>query len=299
MTEAELIERLQATGLATAGSSETRFELAKRYGVSRWRGFSDVVYLPRAPLFPELKEPWYFSVEPTVHLPPTDVGCRFAAFDVARKNHECALERLSGLFGKPATGGSVNTWNQTWTFERMSLSILTFIREKTQARSPLYERYPDLWDQCSITVNRDWVMPLTAGEPARIEHPDAVLALPAGVAMSGFMAPWDRGFERVITASYAPALWTSGSLIGWRSGGRAAVYERTHCTGMIHMVCSPARGAGYSQLQLKLRNIFSEGCEAVTSAVIRSEDWRGLEGIARHCAEFWALPFERVEYLDD
>jgi hypothetical protein len=165
VTDREFTGFLVSRGLAVAGSQETILDLKQRYGAERWFGFADIVRLPPASLFPEQSEPFFFETNRTCLIPPVELACEFDFHRDGPRTYACALERLSALFGTPETGIAVNTLSATWRFERASLSIRTFLREKTRARTDLYEQHPELWNFCRITIDRNWVHPITGGLP--------------------------------------------------------------------------------------------------------------------------------------
>jgi len=154
MTDAEFLKFLVDHGLHAAAAAESMHELRKRYGISRWYDFADVVYVPPASLFPEQREPFSFTPVTSCLLPPFEFNCDFDAFGDGPRNHSLALERLTNLFGNPEKGQAVNTLEHTWTFEQMWLRILTFIPEKSRfGRNELYEGHPELWHKCRITID--------------------------------------------------------------------------------------------------------------------------------------------------
>jgi len=129
----------------------------RRYGLRRWFDFENVIELPPVSLFPEQTEPFFFVANRTCLIPPIGFECDFDYHHDGPRTHAVALERLTALFGTPERGVAVNTLCETWRFGRMSLTIRTFLREPTSVQSPLYEKYPELWNFYRISIDRNWV----------------------------------------------------------------------------------------------------------------------------------------------
>lgn len=301
MTDAAFIEFLTAHGLALAASSDTILECKRRYGLRRWYGFSDVVYLPPAPLFPELRQPFFFLDHRTCLLPPNELECDFAAYPDGEQNQACAVRRFSELFGSPQPGAAVNTLSATWTFERMSLSLRTFLRDKTPARSLLYERHPELWNVCRITIDRNLAAPLARDESSLLDglgENDFLLILNAPRRVSSPIPPYERGLFRLGTVSRPQGFWRHARHIGWTAGPWAAFFDRTPELRLRLDQAEPARGSGSARLSLRLANPFSLDHELVDTTLLDDPRSYALDGTAHAVAAFWNLPLDVNNYPD-
>lgn len=265
VTDHDFTRFLAGHGLAAAGSTETIEDLRRRYGIRRWFQFQDVIDLPPASLFPEQTETFFVLANRTCLLPPSEFECDFDYHRDGPRTHACALERLTALFGTPEKGVAVNTLCETWKFERMSLRIRTFLPRKTGARSPLYEKYPQLWEFCRISIDRNWVRPLTEADACALHSlgPNQILPFdPAFRPEIEYLTIWERGLFRLaedgtILRSDAPFLWKQDANIGWSAGPWSAIFEQRLCLSLLLEQVAPARGRGYSRLLLKLHNPLS------------------------------------------
>jgi hypothetical protein len=296
VTDIDFTRFLVDRGLAAAGSDDTIQDLKQRYGMRRWFNFSDVIDLPRASLFPEQTEAFFVPADKTCLVPSSRFECDFDYHRNGPRTHAVALERFTSLFGAPEPGISVNTLCATWTFERMSLRILTFLREKTTPGSPLYAKNPELWEFCRISIDRNWVRPLAESEGSMLDSfgPSDVLPLDRAFLPSPRLPyPWDRGLLRLARTSKrdaAPFLWKHDGNIGWRAEPWAAFFERSQCSSLELSRVEPGRSPGYSQLELKLRNPFSLEHEPVSTVVLRGKSEDTLDQVAADVSEFWGLP---------
>jgi len=298
-------EFLANRGLAAIGSRMTIEELARKYGVNRWYDFWDVIYLPPAPLFRENVQPYFIQNDISHYLPPSTFYCDFDYFQDGHRNHELALERLTAALGQhPANTATNNTWSNTWTFGEISIQIITFIKDKSPAHNPLYERHPELWNQCRITVEHDWVQILSPTERMRLLSTSKTGVLPfhtKWAAPASFRRLLERGLLRRTPAQPNPFLWKDeeAGQVGWHAGNLAAFVQHDGCLGLRLLQIVPCRGGGSSRLFLELNNPFSDGHESVEIEVIRGEDTHTLDDIAAHLATFWELPQKAVESLND
>ncbi|MEO7650967.1 MAG: hypothetical protein ABIZ80_10910, partial [Bryobacteraceae bacterium] len=213
------------------------------------------------------------------------------------------------LFGTPEKGRAVNTLSETWTFERMSLSICTFLPDKTRGRNDLYERHPELWNFCRISIDRNLVRPLTEAD-ARTLHslgpPGTLPVDPAYWPALSRLRMHERGLFRldadetaVFPPGTPPFLWKQASQVGWCSGRWSAIFERSRCLWLNLEQARPARGGGYSRLVLRLRNPFSLEQEPVDTEVLTGIETRTLDRIALEVAAFWELTMKTEQYDDD
>jgi len=280
-------------------------ELARKYGVGRWYDFWDVIYLPPAPLFAENVQPYFIQNDISHRLPPSTFYCDFDCLRDGHRNHELALDRLTAAFGEhPANTAVSNTWSNTWTFGEISINIRTFIKDKSSAHSPLYERHPQLWNKCRITVERDWVQELSPTERTHLLSmpKNGVLQFPAKwAARTSFGRLLERGLLRRAPAQPNPFLWKDeeANQIGWYAADFAAFFRHDGCRGLRLGQIVPFRGGGSSQLFLELNNPFSDGHECVKVEVLRGEDTHTLDDIAAQLATFWELFQKTVESLND
>lgn len=273
-----------------------------RYGVSRWFDFSDVIYLPPASLFFEQTEPFFVNVNRTRLLPPSEFECDFNYRRDGARTHACAMERLGALFGVPEKGLAVNTLSATWKFERMSLTIRTFLRELTRGGSELYERHPELWDYCRISIDRNWVRPATDAEALRFGSLGAgeVLAIDSGFwPATRYLTMWERGLFRLYGTGGASFVWNRDTELGWCAGPWSAIFERSWCLELRLAQVLPARGPGYSRLVLRLRNPYSVEQEPVDSVVLTGKDTHTLDRVALEVCAFWQLPMTAEQYDND
>jgi hypothetical protein len=112
------------------------------------------------------------------------------------------------------------------------------------------------------------------------------------------LAPWDRGLLRLTGEPRSSFLWKHDEAIGWRSGPWQAIYERRSVLSLELFRMLPARGGGYSQLSVKLRNPFSLEQEPVESVVLRGKAAGDLDGMAAKAAALWGLPVNTLEDMD-
>jgi hypothetical protein len=133
MRQSDFIQFLTAHGLTAADGTRTIDQLARQYGVGRWFGFIDVVYLPLSPLFRENREPYYVRCHrPTTLVPPAEFCCDFDFTGDGFRNHQLALARFSTVFGTPEKGIAVNTWSHNAV--QLAALIVIFPIEKKNAR---------------------------------------------------------------------------------------------------------------------------------------------------------------------
>jgi hypothetical protein len=307
VTSRDFTRFLASHGLAAAGSTETIEDLRRRYGTRRWFGFQDVIDLPPASLFPEQTETFFILANRTCLLPPTEFECDFDYLRNGPRTHACALERLTALFGTPESGLAVNTLCETWTFERMSLRIRTFLPEKTGARSPLYDKYPQLWQFCRISIDCNWVRPMVEAEAGALQSLAPNQILPVDRAFRPDVehpTMWERGLfrlagESAIFQSQTPFLWKQGIHIGWSAGPWSAIFERGLCLSLTLEQVAPARGGGYSRLVLNLHNPFSLEREPVDTVLLAGQDMHTLDRVSPEVSQFWELPLITEESWND
>jgi hypothetical protein len=304
MTDLDFTRFLTGHGLTVAGSMETIQDLKLRYGVRRWFDFLDVIDLPPASLFPEQTERFFLRMYGTCLLPPSELECDFDYYRDGPRTHACARERLTALFGVPEKGAAVNTLSETWKFERMSLRILTFLREKTRPGSPLYARHPELWNFCRISIDRNWVRPATKEDGEALDSLDANQTLPIELGHWRKMeplSPWERGLFRLSAGGGpdAPFLWRQRPSVGWRAAPWSAIFERRLCTELTLDQVEAARGPAYSRLILTLRNPFSFEQEPVETVLLTGADMHTLDLVAPEVSAFWGLPIKIREYPNE
>ena len=298
MTDAGFTRFLIDHGLTVAGSADTIQDLKQRHGIRRWFNFQDVIDLPRASLFPEQTEPFFFLWDRNCLLPPTELECDFDYYRNEAQTHACALDRLTALFGAPEKGSSTNTLEETWKFERMSLRIRTFLPERTPARSPLYQKYPQLWNFCRISIELNWVQPLTQTDANVLDSLGQRDVHP----IDRFFAPrleslgrWERGLFRLTAGGNslrhdAPFLWKHAGFIGWSAQPWSAFFERSRSIGLTLEQVEAARSAGYSRLILKVQNPFTLKPETDQTVLLAGPDTHTLDTAAPAVAAFWELP---------
>lgn len=307
MTDAELTRLLVDCGLAAIGSTESLDDLKRRCGTRRWFDFADIIPLPPASLFPEQTGPFFVYPNRTCLLPATEFECDFDSLRDGPKNHACALERLTALFGTPRPGTAVNTLCETWTFERMSMTIRTFLKEKSGGRNDLYSRHPELWNVCRISIDRNWIWPMTDADAREIGSlgPHESLTMDGAFwPIARSMSMWERGLFRlangaVNTPPGAPFFWKQANRVGWSAVRLSAGFARNRCIGLRLEQATPARGSGYSRLTLELRNPFSFEQEAIETELLRGENTNSLDRTAREVSAFWNLPMRTEKFADD
>lgn len=300
MTDDEFTSFLVSRGLFAVGSSDTQNDLKQRYGTRRYFEWRDVVDLPPSPLFPEQTERFHiftdFHEASACLLPPTNFECDFDAERDAVRTYDLALERLTALCGEPEKGLAVNTLSATWKFERMSLQICTFLKEKTTSQSDLFDQYPQLWNICKISIHRNWVRPLTDAEEVMLSSlaPDEMLA---GLPLEDFedpewrtFWPWERGLLRRMSVRHPPILWKRDGRIGWVAGSWAGIFERSWVDRVRLNRVECWRQQDYSNLELLLKNPFSLEQETVGSVVMKRLGNDALDQLAVKVAVFWELP---------
>jgi hypothetical protein len=300
MTSADFTRFLVEHGLLAAGSAQTMQELKALYGVRRWFGFADVINLPPASLFPEQTEPFFFQPHLIYLLPPNELECDFDYYRNGPRTHALALERFTALFGAPETGVSSNTLSARWRFDRMSLSIQTFLKEKFTGRNPLYERHPELWNLCRISIDRNLVGVLTQAESATLQslNPNQMFPVDRNLWRPlGDLLSWERGLFRLATerADAPPFLWRQGTDIGWCAGPWSAVFARRRCVALQLQRMLPGKGAGYSELAVRLENPFTLEPQIVTTTVLKGINTNSLDVVAPEVAAFWDLPLSIEE----
>jgi len=297
LTDSEFTGFLISRGLACFGSDETIADLRKRFGVRSWFRFQDVIELPPVSLFEEQTERFFIRDDRTCLVPPSEFECDFDYDHDALRTYERAFERLTAIFGPSKKGASVNTLESTWNFERMSLTIRTFLREKTPSRSPLYDKHPELWNFCRISINRNWVCPLTQHD-ARPVH---------SIDVQSFTSPetrgltmWERGlFRLAATGDTPPQFWWIDETFGWRAGRWSASFERNSMMKLKLDQAEPGRSSGYSQLSLILPNPFSLQHEPVTTLLVAGAAPHTLDSEAQKVSTFWGLPLEIEKFDSD
>ena len=271
MTDGDFTRFLVERGLEAAGSGETIDGLGRRFGVRSWFGFSDVIELPPASLFPEQAEPFFIRTERSCLLPPSEFECDFDYHRDAFLTYHRALDRLTGLFGEGSKGAAVNTLSNTWTFERISLTIRTFLQEKTTGRNPLYAKYPELWNFCRISIDRNWVRPLSQPEAESLNSLNSADTLPVDyfdLAHLRRLSMWERGLFRLAgdgAALYQRAssfLWKHKNDFGWCAGPWSGIFPRDRSMKLRLDRAEAARSAGYSRLSLHTERPFQRGTGA-------------------------------------
>ncbi|BDC48186.1 hypothetical protein F183_A05020 [Bryobacterales bacterium F-183] len=298
----EFIRFLKDHGLHAAASSETTADLHHKYGDRSWYGFSTVIDLPPAALFPEQAgQPFYVHLEPRRYLiPPDRFTCDFNPYRNGEKNHRTALARLEAIFGQPQKGVASNTREHNWHFGDggPSLTIRTFLKEKSQfGRNDLYANNPELWEVCSITIERPWVGELTAEEEALIAAvPPADLFLVPQIGAQ----PYGGGYVRRHKLRQPPSayLWRTKGHLGWCNRGGAAVFERSAVARLDLLQVLPARGGGGAYLSLRFQNPHSLEREVVGTEILANGATHGLDELAKRVAKFWGLPLTVSETHD-
>jgi hypothetical protein len=300
VTETEFVKCLVGAGLSVVASGETMVELAARHGVRRWFDFADVVDLPPASLFAEQRAPFFFHAERLYALPPNELCCEVNVFDDGPRTHAWVRERLTALLGEGRSCGVSNTLGDRWEFGGMSLETRTFLRSATSGHNPLYQRHPELWNLCQITINRGWVQPLRPGEAERIVGASRRLELEAAILPpSPGLADWERGFLRRMPENKKAYFWSEGGEVGWRAGVWATVFAREYCLGLRHQRLYPARGGGGAYLELEMRNPFGPKPEMLLVQLLRGNEMQSLDRIAASLSRFWDLPLQTDEYPDE
>jgi len=304
--DTEFVEFLVTKGLIALGSETTIQELARQYGVSRWYDFWNVVYLPPAPLFAQNTRPYFIQNDVSHCLPPTTFYCDFDCLGDGHCNHQLALAQLTEVLRHQSKNASVgNTWSNTWTFGEMSLNILTFIREKSTfaSHNPLYKRHPELWQQCRITIERNWFPELAQEEQARLESITAAdtLPFPANWARTNAATLLERGLMRRAPDQRKPTLWKDPGFgqIGWHAGHFAAFFDRATCIELELARIEAGRGAGSSKLSLDLHNPFSDEHERASTQILCGPDPHSLDEIATGLSAHWGVELRVAEYLND
>ncbi len=298
MTDADFTRFLVDRGSTVAGSAATIEDLKRQYGVRRWFDFEDVVHLPPASLFPEQTEPFLVVDNRNCLLPPNEIECDFDYYRDGHRTHACALDRLTALFGTPQKGIAVNTLSETWTFQRMSLSIRTFLKEKESGRSPLYEKNPELWNFCRISIDRNWIAPMTEADARAINSRDI---LPIDRSMwrnRDWLYRWERGLFRLTNGTTPPFLWKQNTHVGWCAGPWSAIFDRSACESLKLDQTLPGRTAGHSELILRLHNPFSLEREIVDTLLLSGKDPNTLDRVAPAVSAFWDLPLKVEEFPD-
>lgn len=298
---AEFRDFLTSRGLSAAASSDTTADLHRQYGDRSWYGFSTVIDLPPATLFPEQAgHPFYVNLEPRRYLlPPDRFTCDFNPFRNDARNHESALGRLQSLFGKPEKGMASNTREHSWHFgDGLSMTIRTFLKAKSQfGRNDLYGNNPSLWEVCAITIQRPWVGELTAAEEALIAAvpPSDLFVIPQIGAQ-----PYGGGYVRRHKLRQLPSayLWRTKDHLGWCNGGFAAVFERTAVARLDLLQVLPARGGGGAYLSLRFQNPYSLEREIVGTEILADCATHGLDELAKRVAKFWGLTITVAETHD-
>jgi hypothetical protein len=193
----------------------------------------------------------------------------------------------------------------------MSLRILTFLREKTRAKSPLYDRHPELWNFCRISIDRNWVLPERNEDAETIDSlgGSRILSVDRGLFRTiEQLYMWGRGLFRLSTNGrklrpHTPFLWKQGASggpsIGWCAGPWSAIFELRQCVSLILDRVEGARGPAYSRLVLLLRNPFSLEQEPVETVILTGSDRQTLDLFASKVSAFWKLPMKIREYLND
>ena len=302
MTQSDFLQFLTGRGLSAADGRQTIDQLARRYGVGRWFEFLEVVYLPPSPLFPENQEPYYVRCHtPTTLVPPAEFCSDFDFTGEGFRNHQLALARFSILFGTPEKGIAVKTWSHTWRFERASLRLLTFIREKTPGESPLYKKHPQLWEKCQIEVRVDQVRPLSP------EEKNYLLSIPAADQLrfpgqdewdpSPRSPAWRRG--HLPTNQFVCWRDRVAGKLGWYLATMAVSWQTSFCIGLKLIRLLPARGSGRATIYLVMRNPFSLQQEEVAESFLQGNEPTSLDEAAKRIAEFWNLPLLTEEYPNE
>ncbi|HLJ49353.1 MAG TPA: hypothetical protein VKU01_25240 [Bryobacteraceae bacterium] len=303
MTAAGVTELLVSKGLTAIGSPITIQELGRKYRIRRWYDFWDVIYLPPSPLFDENAQPYFVQNDDSHRLPPTTFYNDFDLLHDGQRNHDFALDRLTRVFGEPPKDTSVsNTRSHTWKFEEMSVNILTFIQEKTSGHNPLYRRHPELWNQCRITIERNWLWDVSPMERACLDSLSADDTLPcARIAIVQEPPLRERGLLRRAPDRRNSYLWRSPdrARIGWHAGDRALFIDRAICKGLTLEQVTPARGCGYSRVKLEWKNPFSDAHETVQLGLLNGAETHTLDNFAEELAGFWRIKLKSVEYPDD
>jgi hypothetical protein len=308
LTDGDFTRFLVERGLAAAGSSETIDDLRRRFGVRSWFGFSDVIELPPASLFPEQAGPFFIRTERSCLLPPSEFECDFDYDRDAFLTYHRALDRLTGLFGEGAKGAALNTLSNTWTFERISLTIRTFLQEKTIGHNPLYAKHPELWNFCRISIDRNWVRPLSQSEAEWLNSLDSANSLPMDyfdLAHLRRLSMWERGLFRLagdrasLYQGSSPFLWKHKNHFGWCAGPWSAIFPRDPSMKLRLDRAQAAKSAGYSRLSLILNDAFSPGREPVPTTVLSGNDPHTLDDAAKGVSRFWELPLDIEQFDSD
>lgn len=303
MTAEQFREFAGAKGLRGIGGEETVDGLRQEYGAARWFDFLDVIYLPPARLFDGLTQPWYIRDDATCFVPPVTFDCDFDGGHGAEQNHLAALAGLSREFGQPEAQEIHNVWNHRWKFGRTELSILTFKRDRTPGNS-LYQRFPQLWDFCRVTIENPWLRKIAEDTAKRLRAMGEgdLLRMPGEWAAQGSSMPlWERGLLRAadLPAHGQMVFWRSlaDGRFGWYGDGIAAEFDRVWQPELVMIEVEGERGPpDYSNVMLKIANPFSRAGERVAVRLLQRERLGSLRPAAEKLGRFWELKVSESRY---
>ena len=190
----------------------------------------------------------------------------------------------------------------------MSLRIRTFLHEKNPHRNPLYEKNPQLWNFCRISIDLNWVQPRTEADAAVLRSLAPNEILPMESFLSGErtnLSRWERGLFRLAQAAESSPpnksrfLWKKHGYVGWSAHPWSAVFERRRCIELRLEQVEAARSSGYSRLVISLRNPFTLKQEPDNTVVLDGKDTHTLDAVAPGVAGFWELPLKIEKYDAD
>jgi hypothetical protein len=298
VTDSELTAFLISRGLACLGTEETIEDLRKRFGMRSWFGFQDITELPPATLFKEQTEPFFIRDDNTCLVPPSAFECDFNYDRDSERTYRRAFDRLTAIFGSSTEGTAVDLL-ASWKFERMSLTIHRHNRSMSEEMfgpNLLYEKHPELWDFCRISIYRNWVRPLMHEEMGPAD----------AIGVDNFYSPddftrgitmWERGlFRLAASGDTLPHVWRRDEIFGWWAGRWSAAFKRGPSVKLQLDRAEAVKAAGYSRLSILLPNPFSFQHEPVKTVLLASKTPNGLDAEAQKIAAFWGLPMDTDDF---
>lgn len=302
-TDAAFTQFLVDHGLAAAGTDETWEDLRLRYGISPRPDSAKIIELPASSLFPEQIGRYYIAWDSAVLAPPLLFQCDFRLQPDAMQNFDLALSHFTRLFGDPKQSSVPVTVSAEWKFEQMWLRIWIYRKEGdpfgkrgAEVQRELYAKNPELWDVCHIWIHRTPRHEMTQSDADRLnalEAGEIFPVEPSRIVPKAVVAGWwflwkSDGIS--LKPRQAPFLWKDRETLGLFFEEGIVVFPRDPGMKLQHERALPAKGGGYSVLDLVAPREWTLDHELYGHSILAGPNVDSLDEVAAKVAAFWELP---------
>jgi hypothetical protein len=238
-------------------------------------------------------------------LPPASFSTFVSTTNDARASHALALAQLEMRFGPATDRATSNTLGHEWRLETARISITSWPPdlERFPMKNPAHERHPELRTFTHLTIATGHVVPLHDPEKRALEALRPLLSGPR----TRVPAPSLEGEMLLGSARWLPAeLARESPVVGIDDayvlgvGGRVAfVVARTEVRRLRVVRAAPARGPGWSSIELLYADVFSSRRQERTRTLLRGDRASDLDRDAEALSTRLAVPLDEENGLDD